>query len=485
MHDKMILSIDAGLSFCKAVLFGEDGTVLASNSSSTPVRSDSGGISEVDMSDLWSAVSETVRITVSGLDTKQIVAVGVSGHGNGLYCLDASGNPALNAITSMDLRASDFIPVERSASVLKSLSLQKLWSGQPGMILRWMKQETPETFKRVKHAMFCKDYLSYMLTGLVLTDFSDISASGLMNNLTGKYDHAIFEALELPELAKILPPVIRGFDRRGVVSQAAAVQTGIPAGTPVIGGMFDFDACVYGTGIFATGKLCVIAGTWNMNAALVERPVCSPDIRQCIRRTDGVSFMLIDSSPTSAVNIEWMLKKFFGGVYDYDKFESVIKAHDWNISKPYWLPFVSGSLGTGVDKGAFIGTDITHDAADMMAAVAEGVCFAHRYHLDNLAAAGTVMGTVRLSGGAARPDFCRLFADVCGLRVETCSARQSGAGGVRAAALVALGSYPDMASAVSADAMAERVYDPDECKHEIFQIRYNQFKELIQCRLQT
>jgi L-xylulokinase len=483
MRGKMILAIDAGLSFCKAVLFGEDGAVLVSNSSPTPVRSDSDGGSEIDMAELWNTVAETVRKTVSGFDAKEIAAVGISGHGNGLYCLDASGAPAGNAVTSMDLRASAFLPDERRASVLRSLTLQKIWAGQPGIILRRMKRERPRDLKRIRHAMFCKDYLSYKLAGKIHTDFSDISASGLMNNLTGKYDPAIFGNLELPELADILPPVIRGFDMRGAVTEDAAAQTGIPVGTSVIGGMFDVDACVYGAGAVETGKLCAIAGTWNINTALVERPVFSPEIRQCVRRTDGVSFMLIDSSPTSAVNIEWMLKKFFTGVYDYGKFESAVQECKWKISNPYWLPFVSGSLETVAGKGALLGVDITHGAADMMAAVAEGVCFAHRFHFGNLAAAGAVMGPVRFSGGAARPAFCRLFADVCGLPVETCSSKQTGAEGVRTAALVALGRYPDMGVGVKANTVPEHIYEPDKYRHKIFQTRYERFKELIQCRL--
>ncbi len=483
MRDKMILSVDAGLSFCKAVLFSRQGDVIATHSSPTPVRSGPDGLSELDMSELWHRVAASIRETIAGIDTRSIAAVGVSGHGNGLYCLDASGAPAGNAVTSMDLRASEFMPNAGRAAVLQSLSLQKLWAGQPGLILRRMKKERPQDFKRIRHAMFCKDYLSYRLTGSVLTDFSDLSASGLMNNLTGKYDPDIFQALELPELAEILPPVIRGFDLRGTLTKDAAHQTGLLLETPVIGGLFDFDACVYGTGMAETGKLCSIAGTWNMNAALVGRPVFSPGIRQCVRRTDGRSFMLIDSSPTSAVNIEWILKKFFGGSYDYGHFESVIKTYEWNVSRPYWLPFVSGSLGTAADKGAFIGVDMTHEAADLMAAAAEGVCFAHRFHLDNLAAAGAVMGPVRLSGGAATPAFARLFADVCGLPVVTGPAKQAGAEGVRIAALVALGEYHDMAAGVKAQARPEHFDEPGQSRHQIFRTRYERFKELIQCRL--
>ena len=470
---KNILAIDVGLTFCKAVLFADTGDIIASASCPTPVFNSANGFSEINMLDLWNAVSEIVQQITKD---NSVAIVGVSGHGNGIYCFDSKENPVGNAVTSMDRRAEDEVELlsDKQKDFLSECSTQRLWSGQPGMILRWLKRYKPEEYSRIDKIMLCKDYLSFMLTGAYATDWSDISASGLLNNISGKYDIEMLEALEIAELGGKLPPIIRAFDIRGGVSEAAATQTGIEAGTPLIGGMFDVDACVYGAGITEPGTLCAVAGTWNINTAITEEPVFESKIRQCIRRGDGQRSMLIDSSATSAVNIEWLLKNIFKNSIGYEDFFNELEIHEWNNDSPYYLPFINGSFDVA-QKGALVGLDASHDSQDMIAAVAEGICFAHRFHIDNLSQAGAKFEKIRLTGGAAKDSFCQLFSDICGFPVETVYEKQTGAAGIFAAAKVALGKC----SAMKPNAAVKKEFKANHYKWTLFNQRYKQFKELI------
>ena len=469
-----ILAIDVGLSFCKALLFDDAGDIIASTSCPTPGVNPSSGLSEINMTDLWKAVSKIIQQAVGN---NSVAAVGISGHGNGVYCLDSKGNPVGNAVTSMDRRAENEINLlsDKQKDFLTSRSTQSLWPGQPGMILRWLKHHKSEEYSRIDKIMLCKDYLSFMLTGVYATDCSDISASGLLNNISGKYDTEILAVMGIPEFNDKLPPVVRAFDIRGEVNEIAAVQTGIQTGTPVIGGMFDVDACVYGAGVTKPGTLCCVAGTWNINTAVIKKPCFEPKIRQCIRRGDGEKSMLIDSSATSAVNIEWLLKRLFKNSIDYKDFSDELEIHEWNNDSPYYLPFINGSLGTVAKKGALVGLDVSHDSKDMVAAVAEGICFAHRFHIENLAQAGARFDKIRLTGGAAKDSFCQLFSDICDLTVETVNERQAGAAGIRAAANVALGKCSDM----KLDVTINKEFKSNHKRCLLFNKRYQQFKELI------
>ncbi|MCK4983111.1 MAG: carbohydrate kinase [Victivallaceae bacterium] len=472
------MAIDVGLSFCKALLFNEAGDVIASASCSTPVLNPAHGFSEINMTHLWELVSGIIRQAVG---TKPVAALGVSAHGNGIYCLDSDGNPVAKALTSMDRRAENEINLlsDEQKELLTTRSTQGLWAGQPGMILRWLKHHKPKEYSRIDKVMLCKDYLSFMLTGVYATDWSDISASGLLNNLSGEYDAEMLEAMEISEFNDKLPPVIRAFDIRGGISESVAAQIGIQSGTPVIGGMFDVDASVYGAGITEPGTLCTVAGTWNINTTVIETPCFDPKVRQCIRRGDGQKSMLIDSSATSAVNIEWLLKKFFENNIGYEDFSAELEIYKWDNNSPYWLPFINGSLDTAAQKGALIGLDVSHDSKDMMAAVAEGICFAHRFHIENIAQTGAKFEKIRLTGGAAKDSFCQLFSDICGFPVETVNEKQTGAAGIRLAANVALGKYPDMTSNVT----VEREFKPKHNNWVLFNKRYERFKELIKYNL--
>ena len=471
-----ILAVDVGLSFCKALLFDEAGDVIASASSPTPVSNPSSGLSEINMTDLWQVVSGIMR---QAAGRNSVAAIGISGHGNGIYWLDANNAQVSNAVTSMDRRAEAEIAhlSNEQKNLLTTRSTQSLWAGQPGMILRWLKHKHPNEYSRIDKIMLCKDYLSFMLTGVYATDWSDISASGLLNNISGKYDADMLEAMGIAEVAATLPPIIKSFDIRSGVSGAASDLTGIKVGTPVIGGMFDVDACVYGAGVIEPGTLCAIAGTWNINAAVVETSYHSTKIRQCIRRSDGQNSMLIDSSATSAVNLEWALKKMLH--LDYKSLDTELAVHEWNVDSPYWLPFINGSLNTAVEKGALLGLDISHDSKDVMAAIAEGICFAHRFHIENLVEAGAEFAKIRLTGGAAKNSFCQLFANICGYLVEAVNEKQTGAAGIRAAANVARGKCTAMQS--SACVMKE--FTPCRNQVALFNVRYKQFKEFIKCPL--
>jgi len=481
----VLLTADIGLSFCKVAVSTAESDLLSSEGAPTPVCTPGPGRSEMPMEALWQTVAGLIRRVLEAVPERTTVAaVGISGHGNGAYFVDADGQTRGQAVTSMDTAAAeemDRLP-EQNRSVLTALTLQQLWAGQPGMILRRLKRTAPERYARIGQVLSCKDFIAYRLTGQCHTDYGDVSAAGLLDIRQNRYAPELFAALELPELAAKLPPVLRSSDCRGGVTPEAASATGIPAGTPVIGGMFDVDACIYGAGIARSDDpVCSIAGTWNINAAVAAVPEFHPTIRQCVRRGDGKALLLIDSSATSAVNIEWLMKIFFAGSRRYDELADVLRRVRRTGDSPYWLPFVNGSLGTAASRGAWIGIHASHRTDDLMAAVAEGMAFAHRFHLENLARAGAAVSGIRLTGGAATPEFGQLLADVCGQPVTTVTEKQSGAAGLRAAARVALGLAPTLADAVSVT--VDGAFQPIAAEHDLYNQRYQRFKELLSCPL--
>ncbi len=483
---KNILAVDTGLTGCKALVFNPIGNVIAEAQRTTPVESNGKGRSVIDMDVLWRVACEAISEAVGC--SGDIGCIGFSGHGNGLYCIDAVGNSVGKAVSSMDCCAESELNLlnESERERLRELSLQQLWAGQPGMILRRLKHECPDDYSRIHKILFCKDYLAFRLTGIPVTDYSDVSASGLLNNTIGKYDPEITGLLGIKEASEMLPEIICGYDIRGVVSGQGAHDTGLPEGIPVIGGMFDVDACAYGCGTVVPGDACSIAGTWNINAVVSGHMNYSDRIRQCIRRTDGQTALLIDSSATSAVNIKWYAGKLLGcdKSSDFEKLDAGLEHYEYTFRSPYYLPFVNGSLGCGMSRGAFVGLDISCDRETLFAAVYEGICFAHRWHFDNLVATDSEISTMTLTGGAAKgKEFRQLMADICGINVQTVNIEQSGAFGIWAAASCALKRFNDIGEAVAGKIRITDTRQPDEIRHAVFEERYMKFKELIKCPL--
>ena len=115
----------------------------------------------------------------------------------------------------------------------------------------------------------------------------------------------------MPEAVSYLPPLLESTDVVGTVTAAAAEVTGLQAGVPVIAGLFDVVASALGAGVVETGDASIIAGTWSINQVIVDQPIANPDVfMSCV--FDRERYIAIESSATSATNLEWFVNECLG-----------------------------------------------------------------------------------------------------------------------------------------------------------------------------
>ncbi|MEN0070025.1 MAG: FGGY family carbohydrate kinase, partial [Propionicimonas sp.] len=89
----LLLAIDAGGSVVKATLFDLEQGGSLTRSRSVPLTRPAPGQTERDPGVLWAAAVACVREALAGVERGQerVLAVGFTGHGNGLYLVDADG----------------------------------------------------------------------------------------------------------------------------------------------------------------------------------------------------------------------------------------------------------------------------------------------------------------------------------------------------------------------------------------------------------
>lgn len=478
-----VLGIDVGLTNTKAVLYSTTGVFIAEARKTTPLISDRENASEIPMLRLWEGVKSVVKsvLKASGIDPKHIAGIGVSGHGNGLYYTDKMGKPIDNAVTSMDHRASELVEKLYTAEeMLRKTTLQSIWDGQPGIILKWLKMNRPGIYEKIGHVMLCKDWITHCFTGEYTSDYSDMSASGLMDNITRKYSIDILTVLGIREIEEKLPELLKSFEIAGNVTLKAEQETGLKQGTPVIAGLFDVDACGIGAGFIREDQFCSIAGTWNINMSLIKKHVDSRDIRQCTLRGDNSAYLAIDSSPTSSSNIDWVMKKVIGKRVNFERFENILSQYRHGENKILFLPLIYGGLGNENKGGMFANLRSYHNYKDLLCAAAEGICFAHNYHLLNLIKSGSHAKTVRLTGGASRnPYWCQMFADVTGFKVEVPESPQAGALGLSIMVCLGIGCFKNLDESVHNMVKVEKFYIPDSEKNHIYREKYGGFIRLL------
>jgi L-xylulokinase len=315
MMAEYFLGVDNGGTLIKAVLFDDHGNEIAGASRRVPVLQPEPGFQERDMEALWKANYEAIAEAVagSGIPPDRIRGVACAGHGKGLYLWGRSGRPAFPGILSTDARAWEYArrwAEDGTAERVFEKTYQKVLASQPVSLLRWLLDHRPEVIENTQWIFEMKDYIRFRLTGEAFAELTDYSGANLLNLRDRRFDRDLLEEFGLGGVMEKLPPLKLSTDVCGSISAETAALTGLVAGTPVSGGMFDIDACALAVDVTDEKSLCVIAGTWSINEYLSRKPVLNGSIMMNSFSFLPDYFLVEECSPTSAGNNEWFINVF-------------------------------------------------------------------------------------------------------------------------------------------------------------------------------
>ncbi|MBQ7682327.1 MAG: carbohydrate kinase [Oscillibacter sp.] len=491
------IGLDNGGTATKAALFDGNGKELGSFGMSTHSLALKPGFMERDMEEMWEANCAVVRgvLEKTGVNPAEIAGIGVSGHGKGLYLWGKDGKPLRNGIISTDNRAWEYVrDWKRDGTEEKAFaySCQHLMSCQPVALLAWLRDNEPENYRNIQYVFECKDYVRFRLTGKAGAEITDYSGSGLMNLKTGTFDKELLDLFGIGDVWDALPPLCRATEIAGSVSEEASERCGIPAGTPVIGGMFDINACAIAAGVTDPDKVCMIAGTWSINEYIRKEPVLDGTVQMNSLFALPGYYLIEESSPTSAGNLTWFVRQIIpeldrqvsaDGESVYDLLDDSVESIPPGEFTPIFLPFLMASNVHPNAKGCFIGISAAHTREHIARSIFEGVTFCHRYHYERLLKTRQTPPTViRLAGGAARARvWAQMFADVMRAPVETLQANETGALGIAIATAAATGEYASLEEATEHMASFSRTIYPDAERADIYDKKYRLYVRAIEC----
>lgn len=482
-----LLGLDAGNTVIKAVLFDLDGRQLAMHAIDGHSHSPRPGHVERDLNELWRNAREAISacIASAGIDPRAIAAIGCAGHGNGLYAVDADGQPVLG-IQSLDTRAAS-LAAELDARVgdgLHALCLQRPWPSQTPTLLAWVKANAAEAYAKAATVMLCKDFITLRLTGERVSDISDMSGAGFVRMPEAVYDQDLLALYGLDDAFDKLPRLLDPAAIAGHVTQAAAEQTGLHPGTPVIAGYFDVVSSAMGAGVVGAGEASIIAGTWSINQVFSNKPVKDPNVFM-VARFGPERYVNIESSATSAANLEWYVRELVErGQHHDDPFgfcNDAIATTRPAADDPLFHPFLYGSRLGADHRAGFYGLAGWHKEGHLLRALFEGVMFEHRRHIGVLKQAGVTFDRAVLSGGGSRsPHWPQIFADGLGVEITVPEARETGALGAAIGAGVAVGLFADYEAGIAAMTRAKITCQPDADMAKHYDRRYRLFERLSQ-----
>jgi L-xylulokinase len=489
---KYAIGLDNGGTTIKAALFDLEGREIALASRQTRVIMPCPGYTERDMEDLWRINCECLRevLEKSGVPQVEIIGVAVCGHGKGLYAWGKNGSPARMGIVSTDNRAWRYPEKWRADGSFEALYpqlCQQLLACQQVSLLAWLKDNERGVYDGIQWAFSVKDYIRFRLTGEAFSEATDISGSGLMDVRNARFDASMLERLGIGEAYGMIPPLRYSSDRCGGVTAEAAALTGLAAGTPVAGGMFDIDACAIAMDITSPEQLCTITGTWSINEFISETPITGTAIAMNSLYAIPGYYLLEECSATGAGNLEWFVANWMEGekIPDGSSLYEYMGARAGEIDpadcEVYCLPFLYGSNAHPLAKGSFVGLTSYHTKWHMLRAIYEGVAFSHKTHIERLLSVREAPKAIRMAGGAVNsPLWVQIFADVLGYPVETVEGvKELGALGCAMAAAVAAGEYADYAEAAKAMVRVNPPVMPDPSASRIYARKFEKYTAIV------
>lgn len=483
MAPDLLLGIDIGNTVVKAVLFDLAGRQVARHGVDGTTLKPAPGMVERPGAELWSNAQTAIAGCLAGIDTARIAAIGLAGHGNGLYLLDQAGE-ALVGIQSLDSRAAALaVELDRSVgSRLKAICGQRPWPSQTPTLLAWIKANLPEVYARADTLCFAKDIIGFCLTGQRASDVSDMSGAGLLRLPEALYDAELLSLYGLSDALPLLPRLCLPTDVVGHVTPIAAAATGLLKGTPVVSGFFDVVASALGSGAVGTGAASIVLGSWSINQVFADAPSLDPKVFM-VASFGPDRFANMDNSATSAANLEWYVRTLTEREGQHgDPFAQVnalVGQAAVAPDDPMFHPFLYGSRHSAHHRGGFYGLAGWHDEGHLLRALYEGVAFEHRRHVETLTAECGGLHEVFLSGGGTRsPYWPQMMADILGLPVRLGQAEETGALGGAIAAAVGVGLHADETSAVAAMTVQRALLLPDPARQALHARRYAVWQRL-------
>ena len=498
MSEKYFLSIDNGTQSVRAIVFDGQGQLIAkSKIEIEPYFSDHKGWAEQHADYFWNSLCKACQELWPQLPIpkESIVAVSVTTQRATIVPMGINNQPLRPAISWLDQRKVDTKPKLRKLesvimSLIRAKPLVDLMHAEAEA--NWIEQNEPDIWKQVHKFLLLSGYHNYKLTG----QYNDAIASTVgfvpfeykTQEWASKKD---WKWRAMPIRPEMLPEVFAAGSVLGKITEAAAEETGIPKGLPLIASGSDKACEVLGTGCIdnQTGSLSYGSlATLNVTSEkYLEAIPFYPAYPGVIPNTFNIEMMV----QRGYWMVSWF-KKEFGlheeqlaasqGISPESLFDELLAkvppGCDGLMLQPYWSP----SNGDGPEtRGSIIGFNEDHTRAHLYRAMIEGLTFALRdcKELIEKRSSKSISRLIVSGGGSQSDQVMQITADIFGMTVLRPHTFETSSLGAAIASSVGIGLYPDFSTAVDNMTHEGDKFDPIDANKDIYNDLYHKvFKKM-------
>jgi D-ribulokinase len=505
------LGIDVGTGSTRAGLFTERGELLASAKRPITTWHEAGDIVEQSGEQIWRAVCDSVKETVS---TAAVPVSDIDGIGFDATCslvvvkadgtpvaVGPSGDPDRNIIVWMDHRAAGEAEEINAGNhdVLRYVG-GRISPEMETPKLLWLKRNLPQAFAEAGHFFDLADYLTWRATRSLSRSACTVTCKWTYLAHENRWDAGYFRDIGLEELADEgfsrigTEIVVPGTPLAGGLTEKAAAALGLKVGTSVAASLIDAHAGGVGTlgGSGPDGhssvenRLAYVFGTSACSMASSDRPVfvggvwgpyysamipglwlteggqsaAGAAIDHLVTMHPASTSAQAEAAAAGLSLVAWLDREAVRSCPDLARSGDLAKGI-------HVVPEFLGNRSPFADPDAravIAGVGLEDDIPALISLYVAGLCgigYGLRQLLDKLSVEGIQIELIVASGGAAQSNFVRqLLADTTGLPVAVTSTDEPVLLGAAMLGAMAAQRYQSMTETMGAMSSLSKIFEP-------------------------
>lgn len=425
-----ILALDQGTTSCRAILFNQEGSLVATAQEEFTQIYPKPGWVEHDANEIWNTQLKVARqvLREHGTSAAQIAGIGITNQRETAVVWDRNtGEPVYNAIVWQDRRTASICDELKEAGeepYIKANTGLLADAYFSGTKVKWILDNVEGASAKASSGELCfgtiDSWLVWKLSGgqSHITDYTNASRTLLYNIKELKWDEHLLEVLGVPE--SMLPEVRKSSE---VYARTESSLFGQPI--PIAGIAGDQQAALFGQGCHQAGMGKNTYGTGCFMLLNTGDEMVNSEYGLLTTLGSGINgepkYVLEGSVFIAGAAIQWLRDglKIIDESPDSEYYAMKVPDTDGvyvvpafaGLGAPYWDMYARGAI-FGLTRGA--------TKAHIIRATLESLAYQVKDVSDAMEKdAGLPLKTLRVDGGASANDLLMQFqADILDVRVE-------------------------------------------------------------------
>ncbi len=491
MVKKFLVGVDLGTSGTKAALYHLDGKLVVEAAAEVPLYYPKPGIVEQENDDFYSTAAATVRRCVeqSGIDPREIAAIAFDSQMAGVGSINEEFKPATRFDSWLDMRCKPYIELmdrECGDLVTRLTGCPPTCDHGPKML--WWKNEQPEQYRNIAKFVMPNTIVAGKMAGLrpeqAFIDSTFIHFSGFADARLAQWSTELCSHFGL-DMEK-LPRIVNSWDVVGEVTESAAREFSLAAGTIIAAGAGDTAANALGAGVVEPGLVFDVAGTAAVLASCTSEFVADTRHRALLTMRSVIPGLW---NPLAYIGggglaLRWFRDQFYNAQRgkpqpsESDLYAEMIEVAGGvapGSDGLFFSPHLGGRIcpSSPEMRGAWVGVSWSHTQAHFFRAILESIAYEYAYYLHILRELLPSLQLVQaraVGGGARSPIWNQIKADVLGLPYQRLQGNEFGAWGAAMIAGKAAGLIDNLAEhALKTVFLDGKPSEPDPQRQKVYQ----------------